>query len=194
MNKMFDIAIYLDYNYRAVVCNAAVPVEARCVMRLNLREVVSRPDTSIPFEFELDLTDMDFTSARCSAPIKISGKVSNSAGILKLNALLDYELDCVCARCAIEFSKHENKAVEAYLADSPEDWDNPDYFPLDGDEIDLDEVISTLFVLDMDSVLFCKEDCKGLCPTCGANLNEGSCTCRKAVDPRLAVLEQLLDG
>ena len=38
-----------------------------------------------------------------------------------------------------------------------------------------------------------EEDCKGLCSTCGKNLNLGPCGCRKQIDPRFAVLEQLLD-
>ena len=71
--------------------------------------------------------------------------------------------------------------------------DDPDLFTLDGDELELDEVLSTLFILDMDMKFLCKEDCKGLCPTCGKNLNLGSCTYRKQLDPRFAVLEQLLD-
>ncbi|MFR3289705.1 MAG: YceD family protein [Lachnospiraceae bacterium] len=37
------------------------------------------------------------------------------------------------------------------------------------------------------------EDCRGVCPECGKDLNEGPCSCRKKADPRLAVLEQLLD-
>ena len=42
----------------------------------------------------------------------------------------------------------------------------------------------------MDSKFLCKEDCKGLCPDCGKNLNLGPCGCRKKNDPRFAVLEQ----
>ena len=71
--------------------------------------------------------------------------------------------------------------------------DDPELFLLQGDEIDLDEILSTCFILDMDSKFLCKEDCKGLCPDCGKNLNLGPCECRKKIDPRFAVLEQLLD-
>ena len=54
-------------------------------------------------------------------------------------------------------------------------------------------ILSTLFILDMDSKFLCREDCKGLCPKCGKNLNLGPCGCGKETDPRFAVLEQLLD-
>ena len=45
----------------------------------------------------------------------------------------------------------------------------------------------------MDSKLLCSEDCQGLCPRCGADLNEGPCQCKPEIDPRLAVLQQFLN-
>ena len=75
----------------------------------------------------------------------------------------------------------------------PDAEDAPELFALESDAVDLDEVLETLFVLDMDSKFLCREDCKGLCAQCGANLNDGPCGCKKPIDPRLAVLEQLLD-
>ena len=57
---------------------------------------------------------------------------------------------------------------------------------------DLEDIITTSFVLQMGSRLLCAEDCKGLCCRCGANLNREACKCRQESDPRLAVLKQLL--
>ena len=57
---------------------------------------------------------------------------------------------------------------------------------------DVEELARTAFILGMDTKTLCSEDCKGLCPTCGADLNLGPCTCKKAPDPRLAVLSKLL--
>ena len=65
-------------------------------------------------------------------------------------------------------------------------------FLLKEDKADLDEILTTAFVLNMDSKLLCRPDCKGLCCRCGKNLNDGPCGCRPEVDPRLAVLGQLL--
>ena len=64
---------------------------------------------------------------------------------------------------------------------------------LDGEEADLDEILNAAFVLNMDSQLLCREDCKGLCSRCGKDLNEGPCGCKQEIDPRLAVLAQLLE-
>lgn len=79
------------------------------------------------------------------------------------------------------------------LAAELEDEENPDIFLLDGDWLDLDDVLETCFILDMETKCLCKEDCAGLCASCGANLNLGQCNCRGKIDPRFAVLEQLLD-
>ena len=64
---------------------------------------------------------------------------------------------------------------------------------INGNEI-LDVLDYKFFAYDPRlTVLLRREDCKGLCPSCGKNLNLGPCACRKPVDPRFAVLEQLLD-
>mgnify|MGYP002624301755 CR=1 FL=1 len=60
-------------------------------------------------------------------------------------------------------------------------------------ELDIDDLLESVYILSMDRQILCREDCKGLCPRCGADLNEGACGCGKESDPRLAVLEQLLD-
>ena len=48
-------------------------------------------------------------------------------------------------------------------------------------------------VLNLPSKVLCKDDCKGLCPQCGKNLNDGPCDCKEPVDPRLAGLLELLN-
>ena len=72
--------------------------------------------------------------------------------------------------------------------DSEDEW----VFPLEADTADLKDIVRTVFVLNLDSKLLCKPDCKGLCFRCGRNLNDGTCDCRPESDPRLAVLGQLL--
>ncbi|MCL2222616.1 MAG: DUF177 domain-containing protein, partial [Oscillospiraceae bacterium] len=71
--------------------------------------------------------------------------------------------------------------------------ENPDGYFLQGDKVDAGEIILTEFILDMDDRQLCSEDCKGLCQKCGVDLNTKPCNCKKDIDPRLAVLSQLLD-
>ncbi len=74
-----------------------------------------------------------------------------------------------------------------------DDFEDPWVFELHDDCADLDDIVTTTFVLNMDSKLLCSDDCKGLCFRCGANLNLGPCGCKPEPDSRFAVLQQLLD-
>ena len=66
-----------------------------------------------------------------------------------------------------------------------------DLFPFDGDKIDLEPLFREQFVLSVPYSPLCREDCKGLCGQCGIDLNSGTCTCEKPIDPRLAALKGL---
>ena len=79
------------------------------------------------------------------------------------------------------------------LAEERQSDDDEEIVLLENDEVDLGEVARTAFILEMDMKTLCSPDCKGLCPGCGVNLNHEACRCKKAVDPRLAKLAQLLE-
>lgn len=162
-------------------------------MRLNLREIIEIPGGSIPFECELDTENLDFPSIKeYKGKPHSQGRVYNEAGVLHMSGTIEAEMICICDRCGSEFERSKLTQLNATIVEE-ETEENPELFVLDGDEIDLDEILSTLFILDMETKFLCSEDCKGLCSTCGKNLNLGPCGCRKQIDPRFAVLEQLLD-
>ena len=163
-------------------------------MRLNLREIIEIPGGSIPFACELDTENLDFPAVKAyQAKPHAEGQVYNEAGVLNLSGEIRADMLCVCDRCGAEFESTKITALHATIAEEDDNGEDPELFLLDGDEIDLDEILSTCFILDMETKFLCKEDCKGLCPKCGKNLNLGPCGCRKEIDPRFAVLEQLLD-
>ncbi len=162
-------------------------------MRLDLREIISVEGSSKPFSCELDPSGLDFPAVRAYKKKPFAqGRVFNAAGVLHLEGSLSAEMLCTCDRCGAEFDSVKVTPLDATIVEE-ESEDHPELFVLDGNEIDLDEILSTCFILDMETKFLCREDCKGLCSTCGKNLNEGPCGCRKQTDPRFAVLEQLLD-
>ena len=79
------------------------------------------------------------------------------------------------------------------LAEELEGEENDEILLLDNDTVDLSELAREAFILNMPTKTLCREDCKGLCSGCGANLNVEKCRCRKEVDPRLASLAKLLE-
>lgn len=164
-------------------------------MRLRLNKIIDMPGSEAKFDYALNISDLEFDGAK-SMPetLDVTGKVRNIAGMLVMTARAVGKMTCVCARCLEEFPRDIDLNIEAVLAEELQDEDDPDVFLLDGDYVDLDEVIITHLVLNMEQKLLCSENCKGLCEKCGKNLNDGPCDCRPDIDPRLSVLQQLLDN
>lgn len=164
-------------------------------MLLGLSKIIDCPGASVSFATSVDLSDLRF-GACCPAkePVRASGSVRNTAGVLTLSGSLTTRLSGVCDRCAREFQRDVTFPMEAVLVMELADEENEDewVFQLEGDSADLDDIVTTTFVLNMDSKLLCKPDCKGLCCRCGANLNDGPCGCQPELDPRFAALKQLL--
>ena len=72
--------------------------------------------------------------------------------------------------------------------------DNEETYRLDGDEIDLEPLVRDAVLLELPLAPLCADDCQGLCPVCGVNRNQTSCTCAaEARDPRWSALDQLKD-
>lgn len=163
-------------------------------MRINLCEIIEMPGKKLPFQCELE-TDRLLTPAIKTflAPPVGSGEIVNTAGALTLFGKLSADAVFICDRCGREYERHMEIPVVSKLAVDESDEDDPETFPLDGDWLDVSDVLETGFILEADQKSLCNDDCQGLCSKCGKNLNDGPCDCKKEIDPRLAVLEQLLD-
>ena len=163
-------------------------------MRLNLKNIINVPGGVCPFSYELDLSDLEFGGAHpIDQPVLVTGQVRNMAGALVLEGTAATTLHLVCDRCAKPFAREKTVRLETLLAQELADERSDDEIVLlDGDEVDLDDVATTAFVLAMDSKNLCS-DCKGICPGCGVDLNVEACRCKPEVDPRLAVLAKLLE-
>ena len=168
-------------------------------MRLDIHEIINVPGASAPFNFEPDLSEAASGCVREIKQASAAGRVQNNAGVLVLSADVDVVLECTCARCLCEFERTIHHETETMLSESAESVapeepeENPDIYTFEGNSVDVGEFIATDFILSLDDRLLCSEDCKGLCENCGANLNDGPCTCKKETDPRLAALKQLLE-
>jgi len=163
-------------------------------MRLNVNKLLHTPEASQDFHFEMDLSDMEFGGAYpVSRPVVVEGRVKNEAGVLQCELQASTTLHCVCDRCLDEFDKAKAVSYSCVLAEEKQQEENDDIVLLDHDEVDLDELARTAFILDMDTKTLCSPDCKGLCGGCGVNLNRESCRCKKQIDPRLAKLAKLLE-
>lgn len=165
-------------------------------MLLGLSSIMVTPGASLPFSADIDLSDLRYgNSFPVAEPVHAEGTVRNTAGVLVMAGTVSTRIHGICDRCAGAFERETSFPIDAVLVQelSSEEDEDEGVFTLVGDSADLEEIVRTVFVLNLDSKLLCREDCKGLCPRCGKNLNQGPCGCRKEPDPRLAALAQLLD-
>ena len=165
-------------------------------MRLGLSQIIDRPGESISYSAVVDLSDLQYgTCFPVTEPVKASGTVRNTAGVLVMKGEITTCIHGICDRCAAAFDREMELPIDAVLVTELANEENEDewVFTLEGDSADLDDIVRTIFVLNMDSKMLCSDDCKGLCCGCGKNLNFETCSCEKEIDPRLAALKQLLN-
>ena len=165
-------------------------------MQLGLSGVIHNPGASIAFSDSVDLSDLLFgMCCPVTEPVVINGTVRNTADVLLMKGTITTRIHGVCDRCASDFEQDIEIPVDVVLVEELTNEDSEDewVFPLEADTADLDDIVRTVFVLNMDSKLLCSPECKGLCCRCGKNLNDGPCGCQKELDPRFAALRQLLD-
>lgn len=163
-------------------------------MQLDVSKVTEYSDPLF-FDESIDLRDLQFgASFPVTEPVRAKGTVRSSAGVLLLEGSLDTVLHGQCDRCAASFIRHLSIPLYAVLTDELEEDDDEEEwtFLLDNHCADLEDIVRTTFILNMDTQLLCSDDCKGICCRCGKNLNEGPCDCKPEPDPRFAVLQQLL--
>lgn len=165
-------------------------------MLLGLSKIIDCPGASVPFSTSVDLSDLRYGICNpVSEPVLAEGVVRNTAGVLVMTGQIQTTIHGICDRCTSPFDREIVFPIDVVLVTELADEENEDewVFPLEGDSADLDDIVRTVFVLNLDSKLLCKEDCKGLCHRCGKNLNDGPCNCQKELDPRFAALKQLLE-
>lgn len=164
-------------------------------MKLDLRGIIDKEGSQLPFRFEMDTSDLEFdTVADFIPPVICEGKLENHAGALSAIGKVDASFNCVCARCLKALENSISIPFTAYLDEELQDEESEDYYLIEGDDVDIGEIARDALVLNMPTRFLCSEDCKGLCPKCGKNLNDGPCDCGEDQDPRLAALAQLLEN
>ena len=147
------------------------------------------------FDYLLDLSTLTLGGV-CPfpRPVRMWGEVIHRAGVFYIDGQVETNARLRCGRCLAEFDREKQAPVSGVLSADAEASDRDDVFPLEGTIADLDEIATTCLMLSMDMIDLCHPDCRGLCPTCGKDLNEGPCACgQKAIDPRLSPLMALLE-
>ncbi len=163
-------------------------------MTIDVSAILKELGGKIAVNGYVELGDTDFLGETYgfSEPVKVQGDISNNGKSLILKAECTGSMKTRCARCMkeinvpIEFTLDEN----LIQGDDGNAYDD-DVIVFDGTQVDIDEIVADGFLMNVDGKYLCQEDCRGLCPECGADLNEGDCGCNMdTIDPRW---EGLLD-
>jgi uncharacterized protein len=124
--------------------------------------------------------------------LRFFGRAFHLSGFFRLIGTVAGVYSAPCARCLAPvretFSVEIDFPIETVPTESEEET-----VLAEGQKIDLTEISQETVSIHLPMRLLCREDCKGLCPVCGTDLNDSQCGCAtKQVDPRLVALSELL--
>lgn len=128
-------------------------------------------------EFSVAIDDCDFVDESVSGNVTANGVITNRSGFVLLSAEVVPDLKVFCARCGCELVYSVPFPLEAKITDKLANEDEDEFLLMTDYAIDEEELVRTALILEMPSRFLCKEDCKGLCPSCGKDLNSGACSC-----------------
>ena len=150
---------------------------------------------------ELDLLDERIT---LKGPANVVGSVKRSTAEVTVSGRLSAHVSVECDRC---LKKLELRVSAEFRLDyiTGQDYesshtaeltsDDMDVSVFDGESIDVDELVKEQILLSVPDRTLCREDCKGICSTCGADLNAGPCNCEPSdIDPRWEALKRFKNG
>lgn len=165
------------------------------MIKINVAQIKKRLVGEKSLVFELTPAELEISPQEMAidGTVQLTGSISNAGDVLLLQAVMEAKVQRTCGRCLKEFTGvTKAEVVEKFYPASAENIEN-DAFVYDSDVIDITEPLREGLLLAEPMQALCKPDCRGLCPVCGADLNDGDCGCdRLTVDPRLAALKQFI--
>jgi uncharacterized protein len=144
---------------------------------------------------EIDYVSPDIANGNITiSNIVAKGDFKNNSGRLELSLEISMTIETACTRCLepidikLSFPIQENFSQEHPIIDD-EDANFINY-----EHFDIDRYVQQSIFLNLPQKFLCSDECKGLCPICGGNLNKSSCKCEtQPIDERFARLQTLID-
>ena len=163
-------------------------------MILDLKKLFADKTGTIPFDYGMDLSAVRVDGV-CPfmSPVRVQGTVTAKDGFANLAVKASFSFSIPCDRCARQVDRRCAYSFSHVLVRSLENGDDDRYVEVRSEQLDLDELVREDILLELPTKFLCREDCKGICPKCGKNLNDGPCGCeQQAADTRFDVLKNLI--
>lgn len=133
-------------------------------------------------------------------PIHYEASVYSVDNIWTLILTINFKYKTTCSRCLKEIEEPVESQVDFLVTETAEEAQfyeensEEEVLVWEARESFLRELVMSVVVTSIPMQALCKEDCKGLCPTCGKDLNTGDCDCETSdIDPRFSALQGLFD-
>ena len=165
------------------------------MLRVDLRELARGP-VETRGELRQDDPALDGIDISLREPVAVRGRLQAiGEGRFYWQSRATTVIQGECRRCLTPVSTPLNLEIGALFTQDPEAADDPDSYAVapDATEVDVTPAIREELVLAAPRYVECREDCKGLCPQCGKDLNAGPCGCPPAADARWQPLKALKD-
>lgn len=134
-----------------------------------------KDETSFHFEVALDDAIITLPGAVFRSPVSVTGTLTLGGNEVFVEGEIGYSLFGQCSRCLEGVVFQNVVAFDERFSDDP--GADPDVYPYSKGLVDLREMVEEKVVLSIPFAVYCRDDCKGLCPVCGANLNKTQCNC-----------------
>ena len=162
-------------------------------MVINFSDLLSKKNRKkqISLSFELEPFEFEGEEIRAIEKVSVEGVAISENDVIVINASIKTKLKLNCSRCLDTFIYPIDIDIEERFTNNKE-LDSEEIMFVDGDTLDITEIIENSIISTLPIKRLCKEDCKGLCPECGVNKNVENCSCLDYdVDIRLAKLREL---
>ena len=167
-------------------------------MVIDVSSILKEFGGKIGFDDKAEIPDLNFGGSdyRFNEPLSVKGGVSNTGGTLVLKADVSGTVATQCARCMKDIDVPIEFTISETLMQSDEGdaiSEDEDIIVFEGNTVDINEIVEDNFIMNLSPRYLCREDCTGLCPKCGKDLNEGECGCEDdEIDPRWAALADMI--
>ena len=159
---------------------------------LDLKKLLDGSLESLTFSQTVE--DCSFLDGIDHGKAEVEGVITNHSGLIVLEGKISTDLYVFCARCGKQFAYSEPIDLYAKITDKLANEDEDEFIIMENFAIDLDEIVRSALILESPTRYLCKDDCKGLCPKCGCDLNLRDCGCdTKDRDSRWDVLKDFFD-